>query len=248
MSSSIDCGEFRARTQGWCVEWINSQRDFIAGTAKEPILLSRFMDNQNLYAVGPLEQARGEISVFYGVPLISTVVNHAVTVDTGFGYRAGFLVYATVDHWRRAAILSPGNNEQDLSEQLLALAVQNGIDIAAPFPFLIRGRIDHATFHVLCNQSDGKYGPELHEQAKIRFEIAHEVVEIIGFHSRHHHGVFTPSDSNLHMHFRTVDNRVAGHIESIRWGQSMSISVPAVANGFSDRAVHNLATKNGDAS
>jgi len=237
--------EAPALHRSWSVAWTNSQRDFIAGMAKEPILLSRLIGNQNLFAVGPVEQGHGEISVFYGVPLISTVVNHAVSVDRGFDYRAGFLVHATVAQWSRAANLRPGNNEHDFTEQLLALAVANGIDINAPFPFLIRGRIDQAKFHVLCNEAQGDYGPELHERAKIHLEIEHDAVEIIGFHSRHHRGVFTPGDSDLHMHFRTADNRVAGHLESMRWGQPMSISVPTAASDFNDEAENDLADSHG---
>ena len=219
--------------RSWCVEWFGSQGDFIAGKAMEPISLERFANLNGLYAVGPLEQGRGEVSIFNSMALISKFENGVVRIDQGFCHRAGFLVYGSIENWGDATILRPGNSEEDLTEQLLTLAVSNGIADDAPFPFLIHGRIDHAKLHVLCNQSNGKYGPELHEKGKVRFEIEQESVEIIGFYSRHHHGIFTPRDSDLHMHIRTWDNRLAGHVESIRWGQLMSMSVPEVENSFS---------------
>lgn len=40
-------------------------------------------------------------------------------------------------------------------------------------------------------------------------------VEIIGFHSPDHRGIFTPRDSNLHLHVRTDDGTVSGHVEEI---------------------------------
>lgn len=61
------------RPLSWCVEWFGSQGDFIAGRAGEPISLERFAGLESLYAVGPLEQARGEVSIFDSVPLIAEV-------------------------------------------------------------------------------------------------------------------------------------------------------------------------------
>jgi len=45
--------------------------------------------------------------------------------------------------------------------------------------------------------------------------VSGEHVETIGFFSRHHRGVFTPRDSNLHVHFRTGDGRASGHVDGI---------------------------------
>lgn len=49
--------------RSWCVEWFGSQGDFIAGKATDPISLQRFTGLESLYAVGPLENARGEVSI-----------------------------------------------------------------------------------------------------------------------------------------------------------------------------------------
>ena len=83
-----------------------------------------------------------------------------------------------------------------------------------------------ATFHVLCNQSDGEYNPELHEKAKVRLPIADKSVEIVGFYSRQHRGVFTPRDSDFHMHVRTLDNQLSGHLESFSFSQGMILYLP----------------------
>ena len=105
--------------------------------------------------------------------------------------------------------------------------MESGIDVDQPFPFLVHCHITQATFHVLSNQSEGEYSPEAHEKAKVRFPIAGQSVEIIGFYSRRHRGVFTPRDSDFHMHVRTLDNRLSGHLETFRSDQGMMLYLPA---------------------
>ena len=180
------------QSQSWCVEWFGSQGDFIAGKAKEPISLSRFGGVESLYAIGPLERGRGEVSIYDSVPLISEVHDSRTNVSVDFSRRAAFLVYAIVENWRRVTLRKLIDGEQQLEEQLLPFAVESGIDVDLPFPFLIHCHITQATFHVLRNQSEGEYSPEVHEKAKVRFPIIDQSVEIIGFYSRRHRGVFTP--------------------------------------------------------
>lgn len=207
----FDSGDTAAQQSSWCVEWFGSQGDFIAGKNREPISLVRFAGVESLYAVGPLELACGEVSIFDSVPLIAQVEGGQVNIAVDFCQRAAFLVYAIVENWRRAAVGAPIENEQQLAEQLLPFAVESGIDVDQPFPFLVHCDVAQAVFHILCNQSAGEYSPELHEKAKVRFPIADKSVEIVGFYSRRHRGVFTPRDSDFHMHVRTLDNRLSGH-------------------------------------
>ena len=211
----------------WCVEWFGSQGDFIAGQTRTPVSLGRFAGLESLYAVGPLEQGRGEVSIFDGTPLISKVSESRVDVTVGHGYRAGFLVYAIVENWRRATVHGPVGNEQRLEEELLPLAVESGIDVDQPFPFLVHCHLAQAAFHILCNQSDDAYNPQLHEKSKVCFQITQESVEIVGFFSRRHRGIFTPRDSDFHMHVRTLTNGVSGQLESFYAPHGITFYLPA---------------------
>ena len=120
----------------------------------------------------------------------------------------------------------PIDGEQQLEEQLLPFAVESGIDVDQPFPFLVHCHVAQATFHVLRNQSGGEYSPEVHEKAKFAFPIADQSVEIIGFYSRRHRGVFTPRDSDFHMHVRTLDNHLSGHLETFSFSPGMMLYLP----------------------
>ncbi len=110
-------------TRNWCVEWFGSQGDFIAGKTDEAVSLEHFVDLESLYAVGPLEQARGEVSIYDGVPLISEVQDGQINVTIDSYRHAAFLVYAIVENWRRLTVRAPIKTEQQLEDQLLAWAV-----------------------------------------------------------------------------------------------------------------------------
>ena len=213
-------------TKSWCVEWFGSQGDFISGKAEEAVSLERFADLESLYAVGPREQARGEVSIYDSIPLISQVQGGQVDVTIDFYRHAAFLVYAIVEDWRRVTVPEPIETEQQLENQLVAWAVTSGIDVDQPFAFLLNGLVAQATFHVLCNRGRGRYNAELHEKSKVRFPIANESVEVVGFYSRHHRGIFTPRDSNFHMHVRTLDNRFSGHLEMFNWEHGVMLYLP----------------------
>jgi hypothetical protein len=152
--------------RSWCVEWFGSQGDFIAGKAREPISLQRFAGLESLYAVGPLENARGEVSIYDSAALISEFHDGLVNVSIDLSRRAAFLVYAIVENWRRTTIRRSIAGEQQLGDQLLRFAVETGIDVDQPFPFLLQCHMAQAAFHILCNQSDGEYNPHLHRKGQ----------------------------------------------------------------------------------
>jgi len=125
---------------------------------------------------------------------------------------------------QRSANRSTANNSS--KTQLLPFAVESGIDVDQPFPFLLHCHVAQATFHILCNQTKGEYSPELHEKAKVRLPMADESVEIVGFYSRRHRGVFTPRDSDFHMHVRTLDNKLSGHLETFSLSRGPMLYLP----------------------
>jgi acetolactate decarboxylase len=49
---------------------------------------------------------------------------------------------------------------------------------------------------------------------------------VVGFYSTRHRGVFTPSDSNTHIHFQTPDNSQSGHVEKLKIGGEATLCLP----------------------
>ena len=181
----------------------------------------------HLYALGPLEGLRGEVSIFDSTPLIARIRDNAIATESTWKARACFLVWADVSAWSWQ-ILDPTPPDLDALEGPLALlAREAGCDAEEPLPFLVTGTAAEMTLHVLDKRDGLPHDAERHEQAKVRRTLRGEPVELIGFHSRRHRGIFTPRESNLHVHLRSADGRISGHLEAIRLVPGARLAVPA---------------------
>ncbi|MGH7331369.1 MAG: hypothetical protein ACREKS_01215 [Candidatus Rokuibacteriota bacterium] len=200
----------------------------MAGDLGAAVTLAGLQRFEHLYALGPLEGLRGEISVFDGVPLIARVRAGTVVVDVDGGAGACFLVYADAATWHWTTLPAPllGGHEELYVRRL---AAEHDLhDGVAPLAFLLRGVATTLGFHVLDKRDGLPHSPERHEQAKVRFTLHNREVEVIGFHSTAHRGIFTPADSNVHMHFRTTDGQVSGHVEGMDLAPGWALGLPAV--------------------
>ena len=157
-----------------------------------------------------------------------------MAIDGDRGAGACFLVYADVASWRWTTMGSP-LIDGDVESHVVRLAARQGLHDDAPLAFLLRGVAPTLVYHVL-NKCDGlPHSPERHEQAKVRFTLRDHEVEVIGFHSTAHRGIFTPGESNVHMHFRTDDGRASGHVERLDLASGWALGLPASEPGVSPR-------------
>jgi acetolactate decarboxylase len=185
----------------------------------------------HLYGLGPLEGLRGEVSIFGSVPSIARIEREMVVTAASWRARACFLVWAQVPAWfersfeRSKEAVSAGLD--CIEREVVALAREAGLDPERPLPFRVRATAVEATFHVLDKRDGLAHSPERHEQAKVRRTLEHAPVELVGFYSRHHRGIFTPGESSVHVHLQTEDGRISGHLETIQLAPGAQIAVPA---------------------
>jgi acetolactate decarboxylase len=213
-----------ARAVGAPVHWSGAQRDVLAGDVSSRVDLRPLAGRPRLYALGPIEGCRGEVSIFAGVASIATVIDGRRAVQTGFDHRACFLVSSEVAAWREEP-LGDGIADRALVVAITRRAAAAGLD--APFPFLIQGHVAAARIHVLDKRDGQRHTPERHEAAKVRFTVEDRAVVVLGFYSTAHRGVFTPADADVHMHLKTADDRISGHVESVRLGAGARLGFPA---------------------
>ncbi len=213
------------------VKWVGAQRDVLQGDIDGHIDLSTLSRLEHLYAVGPAEGLKGEVSIFDSVPSISRVAGGVITTETDFNVNACFLVYAQVNDWHQVPLAEAVMDEKALEAGTVQVALELGIDVRRPFPFMIRATPEHASFHILDKRDGLRHNSELHEKAKVRFTIVREPVEVIGFYSSRHRGIFTPPNANVHMHIKTIDGRMSGHLETIRLEPGATLCVPARTAG-----------------
>jgi hypothetical protein len=145
----------------------------------------------HLYALGPLEELRGEVSIFDSAPSIARIEHGRVVTAARWSVRACFLVWAEVPEWSERTPHPVPADLDGIERAAVTLAGEAGLDPSRPLPFRIRGTAVEATFHVLDKRDDLPHNPERHEQAKVRRILKHTPVELIGFYSRQHHGIFT---------------------------------------------------------
>ena len=94
-------------------------------------------------------------------------------------------------------------------------------------PGMVAAMSETVTYHVLDKRDERPHTPARHEEeAKVRFTVEREAVDVLGFYAPRHRGIFTPRDSDLHMHLRTADGRASGHVERIAVEAGATIAVP----------------------
>lgn len=181
----------------------------------------------HLYAVGPLEDLRGEVTIWNGKPLISRISNGTLKVDNVLTGKACFLVYGQAPHWKRIRIGS-SLTLTEVDDVIKREATKCGINTDRPFPFLIDGTAKYARYHVM-NRTDSTPptpGPAAHEKAKVHFTMENAPVQLLGFYSEHHQGIFTHHSSFVHMHIKTQDDKIAGHLEDLQLEPGARLQLP----------------------
>ena len=215
------------RGQPFLVCWQGAQRDLVRGDIRGVVHLERLARLDCLYAVGPLEELVGEVTILDSTPYLARVADDgSLSIQYGFDHWACFLVYCQVTRWLRVELPERVVNERSLEAILPELAERHGLDPERPFPFLLRGRPESVTIHVLNKTDTAQHSPEQHEKAKARFRLEQREMQAIGFYSRNHRGIFTPADSSIHIHMASADGLASGHVEEMSFPQGLDLFFP----------------------
>lgn len=196
------------------------------GDVSAAIDLRRLAETKHLYALGPVEGLKGEVTVWDGKPSIALIRDGKISISDSFEFKACFLVYAQVQSWHEVAIPEEISDEEQLENFVAQAAVKQGLDVKGPFPFAVKATPKKVAFHVVNKTDDSPQTGKKHDQIKARFVIENAAVRLIGFYSDHHHGVFTHHDSNIHLHVITDDEKQSGHVESLQLGNGGTLLLP----------------------
>jgi acetolactate decarboxylase len=220
-----------ASAPAWAVRWSGAQRDVLGGDVSGKVPLGPLGQQRSLYALGPLEGVRGEVSVLDGVGYISRVRHGAIEVEQTLDVRACFLVYAHVPDWLDVRWNALLDGMEAIERAVITEAGARSIDVSAPFPFRLTGQADRLDLHVLDKRDGSPHDKEGHERAKVRFVYRDEPVEVLGFFSTRHRGIFTPGESNVHVHAVLRNGEAAGHVDGLTLGPGASLWLPPSRGG-----------------
>ena len=215
--------------KGYELWFIGAQRETIMnGKLAAALDLKTLAGRPHLYGLGPIEQLRGEVTIADSRPALARVApDGTVNVTDSFDAGVPFFVWAEVPQWIKMPIPAEVRSFEDLERFLPRAAEANGLDAEKPLPFLVTGHEDLIEFHILNRIGDPPHNMEEHKKIQIVFELARVEATIVGFHSTRHRGVFTPGDSNIHIHFQTPDNSNSGHIQKLEVGDGATLCLPA---------------------
>jgi acetolactate decarboxylase len=198
------------------IEVIGTMRNVMwKGELSSVISLDTIQNKKGLYGLGPEAYLTGELLINDGQSFVSSVLpDSKMIVEQTFKVQAPFFVYANVTEWEELILPDTVINIKDLEEFI----DQNTEKHKRPFVFKLIGRASIAEIHIQ-NLPKGKKvsSPDDAHLGQINYKLENEVVEIIGFFSTQHQGVFTLHDSFLHMHLITGDKKQMGHLDSIKF-------------------------------
>lgn len=199
------------------------------GDISAQVDLSDFENTEHLYALGAIENLKGEIQIFDSKSFNTSVIDSSLSFDNSFDKKATLLVYASVDKWKSISIPDNIVNYEQLEDYIKKSAEENNININKPFPFLIEGTAKSFDWHVI-NWKDGdtEHSHQKHINSGLHGTIENREVDLLGFYSDSHHAIFTHHTTNMHIHVKTNDNKIAGHVDGLILGAGMILKLPAV--------------------
>jgi acetolactate decarboxylase len=221
------------------VEFVGAQKDiFVSGKATSVVSLEEMAGRKGLYAMGPIDGLDGEITIFNSKPYITQVRGKDYVMDNTLKHGAFFLVWTEQEKWKDVPVPGTVKGYVDLQNFVKARAQAAGIDVTRPFPFLLVGTPVEIKWHINVDRTEGKpITKELFFKSKEPFVTKNEPVDIIGFYSEHHAGVFltatTPvikegsgMQNAIHIHLVSRTSKAAGHIDDITFGEDMVLRLP----------------------
>jgi acetolactate decarboxylase len=201
-------------------------RTMMSGDISKTIDLDTLSQKKYLYALGAFEGLQGEIQIFEGVSQSSTVKDSAVVIENEIEGSASLLVFTQVEKWVENSSFN-FVSKTDLESLLMNEAKKVGLDTEKPFPFILEGKISELQWHVInWNPKDSVHTHKKHQESGLNGIITNENVRILGFYSNKHKAIFTHHSSNVHMHFTSKDQNLAGHVDDLKIKDSIILKLP----------------------
>ncbi len=226
----LSCGNPSKSSQVFTVEYKGALKEIMhKGDLSTKMELSKLQGVKNLFALGAIENLKGEVQIFNGNPSNTFVKNDKIMFDRTYSKNATLLVSSVVANWSSFQIPSTVKTKEELEKYIEKIAAKNQIDTKEPFPFLIDGKPESLNWHVI-NWKDGdlEHSHEKHIASGLNGTLKNQKVEMLGFYSDSHHAIFTHHTTNMHIHMKMVNGEIAGHVDNLILGKEMILKLPKI--------------------
>ena len=194
------------------------------GNLSGSIDLDTLQDRAGLYGLGPGEYLRGEILAFDGRGYLSQVDGAGgMTVDQTMQLRPPFFVYTHQRSWNEYTVPPDVRTLDQFADYLDQLTIGD----PRPFVYRLAGPVEQAEIHIQ-NLPEGivPESPKEAHRGQQTYTLQDRQVDILGFFSTSHQGVFTHLDSYVHMHLITRERDRMGHLDGAVFGEGMKLFLP----------------------
>lgn len=196
------------------------------GDLSAHLALDSLTKQPHLYGLGPVADLQGEIMLVDSKPYVCRVQQGKPVTRLDSSARAAMLVYASVPRWKTVLVQATVSSFADLEKQLDGWCRTNGIDGSEPFPFRLSGIVTKATYHVIDWKAGATHTLDNHKQFAYTSTLSNTPVELLGFYSNQHQGVFTHHTTNLHIHLMNADRTLVGHLDDLTISGPMILQLP----------------------
>lgn len=183
-----------------------------------------------MWGLGAVAGLQGEVFIEDGTPWVSRSEAgnpDAVVVDQEAEAEATLLVAARVAGWTPTKLPRKVKTQAELEDFLLKAAREAGFDVDAPFPFRLTGTFSEVQWHVVnWKEGDMEHTCEKHKMTGPHGVLAALQGEILGFHSLHHHRIFTHHSTNVHMHVKSASGDLVAHVDGLTLGKGTTLWLP----------------------
>ena len=209
------------------VQYTGALRTIMSGNIQSVISLDTLSNKEHLYALDAVENLKGEIQLYNSVSFNSFVIDSSLQIKNDYALKASLIVYAEVKEWESFEIKNC-TTKSDLEKQIFKIATKHNVDIIdKPFPFLLEGNVKSLDWYVInWNDGDTIHNHKKHKESGLNGNFQNKDVEIIGFYSTNHKAIFTHHTTNMHIHFKTEDDAIAGHIDDLLLNNSITLKLP----------------------
>ena len=212
----------------WKVKVYGALREIMhQADISERVKLADLGGEAGMYGLGAVADLKGEIIILDGNAYVSRVEDGLVSVKKASSQGAALLVTAHIAKWQAMPIPPQVKGLGDLAKFLETSAKRIGLDPAGPFPFQVKGHLKSVSWHVIdWPDGDTEHTHEKHKNSGARGDLADSMVTLLGFFSDHHQGRFTHHTTSIHVHVRSDDGALAGHVDGLNLGDGAVLLLP----------------------
>ncbi|MEI6866492.1 acetolactate decarboxylase [Flavicella sp.] len=189
--------------------------------------IDSLFSNEPLFAIGPVEHLKGEVTIYNDLVSISSVKNDEPHVSQSKKTKAIFLLSTNENEWSEYKIGRKLSGLKDTENYIKKILISENRDISKAIPFRIETKVSKMTYHIIYKSDNLRHNKTEHQKAKIKFEMENREINIIGFWvDKDREGKLTHPGSRTHLHFIEKENKTSGHIDDIIIPVNSTIYIP----------------------